>query len=98
MVTKEHDIQRYDDWPSGTSLQGYVSTTYDTLKDAFGMHHYDGGDKTNVTWVLLIDGVLATIYDWKEDRVPHEEYQWHIGGHSTEAVELVQSVVDEVSS
>jgi hypothetical protein len=40
--------------------------------------------------------VLATIYDWKLNSVPHEEYQWHIGGHSTAAVELVQSVVEQV--
>ena len=98
MVTKLHDIQEYDDFPNGTSLQGYVTTTYRTLKDAFGIPHIFDGDKTNVEWVLLIDGVLATIYDWKEDRVPHGEYQWHIGGHSTNAVELVQSVLDEVPS
>ena len=94
MITNGHDIQKHDEFPNGTSLQGYVSTTYDTLKDAFGMHHYDGGDKTNVEWVLLIDGVLATIYDWKETRIILGEYQWHIGGHSTEAVGLVQSVVE----
>ena len=96
MVTNEHDIQRYDDFPNGISLQGYVTTTYDTLKDAFGMHHYDGGDKTNVEWVLLIDGVLATIYDYKLNRVPMDEYDWHIGGHSIEAARLVQSVVEQV--
>lgn len=97
MVTKLHDIQEYEDFPSGTSLQGYVNTTYSKLKDAFGVPHIFDGDKTNVEWVLLIDGVIATIHDWKEERVPHGEYQWHIGGHSFMAVTLVQSVLDSTS-
>ena len=82
-------------FPNGTSLQGYVSTTYQELVDAFGMPHIFDGDKTNVEWVLLIDGVLVTIYDWKLDEVPIDQYDWHVGGHSPEAVELVQSVLDE---
>ena len=96
MVTKEHDIQRYDGFPNGTSLQGYVTTTYHTLRVAFGHPHLLSGDKMKAQWVVLIDGVLVTIYDYKLNSVPMDEYDWHIGGHSTEAVELVQSVVEQV--
>ena len=90
----KHAIERYNGFPDGAYNQGHVTTTYDALVATFGEPHERGGDKTNVEWVLLIDGALVTIYDWKEDRVPHREYQWHIGGHSTNAVELVQSVLD----
>jgi hypothetical protein len=96
LVTNGHDIQKHGEFPNGTSLQGCVTTTYDTLKRAFGEPSYVAGDKTNVEWVLLIDGVIATVYDWKLNNVPMDEYDWHIGGHSTEAVELVQSVVEQV--
>ena len=99
MVTNEHDIQRYDDFPDGTSLQGYVTTTYDTLVVAFGEPHDFDGDKTNVQWALLIDGVVVTINQvthYKEAVLPKDEYDWHIGGHSIEAARLVQSVVEQV--
>ena len=94
MATK-YDIKAFDGFPNGTSLQGYVSSNYQELVDALGEPDEFDGDKTNVEWVRLIDGVLVTIYDWKLDEVPIDQYDWHVGGHSPEAVELVQSVLDE---
>ena len=96
MITNGHDIQKHGEFPNGTSLQGYVTTTYDTLVAAFGEPHLFDGDKTNIEWVLLIDGVVVTIYDWKLNSVPKDTYDWHVGGQSTEAARLVQSVVDQL--
>jgi len=40
------------------------------------------------------DNVVATIYNWKDGYVPTEEYEWHIGGFSTDAVDCVQNCLD----
>lgn len=90
---------------NGTSLMGYVSTTYDTLVEKFGEPTYtDCGDKVNTEWCLEfevdadngsvgedgnIEYVTATIYDWKVDATPYGEYNWHVGGTSEESYDCV---------
>ena len=80
---------------SGTSLMGYIKTTYSDLVEKFGEPTYENGDKTTVEWSLqFFDGdtgdfVTATIYDWKMHGTPFGEYNWHIGGHGMEAVDEV---------
>jgi hypothetical protein len=89
-------IERYNGFPSGTYNQGHVTTTYDALVTTFGEPHERGGDKVNVEWVLLIDGVVVTIHDWKEEVLPMGVYDWHIGGSSDTSVEveLVKSAME----
>ena len=77
-----------------SGLVGYVTTDYKTLVKKLGKPHYVGGDKTNAEWQILIDGVAATIYDWKEPKLPKGVYRWHIGGHSQKAVALVNKLVN----
>lgn len=86
----------------GTCLQGYVSTTYITLVEKFGEPiQYGEGDKVTVEWIIdFIDNdtyeiTTATIYDWKqyEDGTPYDLYDWHIGGRSISAVEMVKQVL-----
>jgi hypothetical protein len=81
-----------------TSLKGYITTTQINLEKVFGKPTFYGGDKTTLDWFLQFTitenneekYVVATIYDWNSDGVnPHEEFQWHIGGHTYEAAELV---------
>ena len=75
---------------NGTSLQGYVTATYDQLVERFGEPE-GGGDKTTVEWCLAFeDGTIATIYDWKEYETPMYAYDWHIGGKSNTAVTRVK--------
>ena len=75
---------------NGTSLQGYVSTTYATLVEKFGQPNIGAGDKTNSEWALRFsDGTVATIYDYKEPMTPVTKYDWHIGGLSNRAVHRV---------
>ena len=78
-----------------TSLQGYVVTTFAKLVKAFGAPTYgpdeaSGDGKVSCEWCLTFeDGTVATIYDYKEDSTPMDEYSWHIGGTSIEAVNRV---------
>lgn len=91
-------VKTTDSWgvANGTSLQGYVRTTYAQLVALFG----DGlgsGDKTTQEWVLEFDdGTVATIYDWKEYETPMGMYDWHVGGTSKQAVWHVQDALDGV--
>ena len=78
---------------NGSSLRGYVTTTYDNLVELIGEPNAYCGDKTWNAWDLCFtvhdeDGldsedVYVDIYDWKESG-PHAskrgEYRWHVGG------------------
>jgi hypothetical protein len=75
---------------SGTSLVGYVSTTYDKLVEVLGEPCTDF-EKSTAHWnIQAPDGTVATVYDWKEWSTPKNEYEWHIGGHSEKALLLVE--------
>ena len=78
----------------GSSLMGYVTTTYDNLVELFGEPNCPPGDKTWNSWDLCFtvdlddddedwEDVYVNIYDWKESNPDHSrigEYRWHIGG------------------
>ena len=85
---------------NGTSLKGYVKATLEQLYDAFDDAHYfrpSKNEKVQISWSLKFeDGTIATIYDWKRDGyIPFsdEEVEWHIGGHTSEAVALVRQAL-----
>jgi hypothetical protein len=82
---------------NGTSLQGYVVTTFKELVITFGAPTYgeaSGDGKVSCEWILQFsDGTVATIYDYKEDATPMGEYSWHIGGQSIDAVNRVLECV-----
>ncbi len=47
---------------NGTSLKGYITTTYDDLCKTFGAPTIFVGDKTNAEWFIEFeDGSVATI-------------------------------------
>tara|TARA_R110000868_G_scaffold114309_6_gene306328 strand:- start:7935 stop:8243 length:309 start_codon:yes stop_codon:yes gene_type:complete len=92
MIAQSIDISN----SSGTGLVGYVITSYDDLVKVFGKPVITN-EKTNVVWTVRFDDdkkTVATIYDWKERSIPMGKYAWHIGGHSAEAVRLVQEMLD----
>lgn len=75
---------------NGTSLVGYVTTTYATLEKVLGEPLTDF-DKSTAHWnIQAPDGTVVTIYDYKEYSTPLGEYRWHIGGHSERALLLVE--------
>jgi hypothetical protein len=80
---------------AGGWLQGHVDVSYSDLVSAFGQPSYlsDDGGKVQCEWDLRINGVLVTIYDWKEDRSHLRVRDWHVGGTSPEAARLVQGVL-----
>jgi hypothetical protein len=87
---------------SGTSHIGYIKTTYANLVDKLGEPTYTGyeEDKVQAEWVLSFtskDGreIIATIYDWKqyEQGIPTDEYAWHVGGRSTDAIIAVSDLL-----
>jgi hypothetical protein len=82
-------------------LQGRINVTYDMLYDTFGVPE-TGGDKNDVEWVIKFeDGTIATIYDYKtgynyngSSGTPAQlNRDWHVGGFSNNAVELVKSAL-----
>ena len=81
---------------NGTSLKGYITTTYADLCRTFGSPSIFVGDKTNAEWFIEFeDGSVATVYDWKLDHIPLETYRWHIGGFDAFAVASVHEALIE---
>ena len=89
---------------NGTSLQGYVTATFDQLVSTFGKPAFDStvdgqSDKVHTQWALEFEdaegnSVRATIYDWKEDSAFNSrvgDYRWHIGGDDYTAEDAVAS-------
>ena len=89
----------------GSSLKGTIITDYYTLVEKFGeptrYSEEDSDGKVSVEWVIefmneeTYELTYATIDDWKQYELgtPYGQYDWHIGGYSYDAVELVTAVV-----
>jgi len=70
----------------------------------------DPYDKVNCEWYLdtkwydanTVDEIdyddwnyeTVTIYNWKDGRIPTEDYPWHVGGTSYNATEVVDMILD----
>ena len=81
----------------GTSLQGYIGVSYNTLRAKLGSELKNCGDgKVRAEWELEgeIDGsrVVATIYDWKESKPLNDVIKWHIGGHDNKCISLIKQI------
>lgn len=86
---------------SGTSLVGYVNTTYSKLFEKFG-EPFDDGYKTDAEWEIeFSDGKVATIYNWKNEKNYNgsegldldDITVWHIGGFDNSVVERIQKIL-----
>jgi hypothetical protein len=83
---------------NGTSLVGYVKTTYANLVDKLGEPDTDF-DKSTAHWsIQASDGTVATIYDYKEYTTPQDEYYWHIGGHNASKACLLTEIVTDTQT
>jgi hypothetical protein len=88
---------------NGTSLKGYVDVDYATLVAVFGAEHSDGdGYKVDAEWDLQFsDGVVATIYNYKDGKNycgasglnKTQITDWHVGGKSALAVRNVETML-----
>jgi hypothetical protein len=81
-----------------TCLQGEIHIGFYDLVDIFGdPEDVSSTGKSDVQWSIEIDGVVATIYNWKngpaytgDDSIEVERiHDWNIGGHTQSAVSLV---------
>lgn len=88
-----------------TSLQGYLTASYERLVELFGEPTEGDGYKVDAEWIVeMDDGTVATIYNWKNGRnyceddglYVEEITEWHIGGHNKRAVHLVEDVLSGV--
>lgn len=91
----------------GTSGQGgNLRVDYATLKKIFGKPSINNGNgrgsKIRKEWIISIDGVVCTIYDWKQGYdytkpkggMPLKETRWSVGGSHLISFRLVQGVID----
>lgn len=83
-----------------SSLMGYVKANYFDLVETFGEPGGGDGYKVFNEWVVQFeDGTVATIYDWKEagESVSQSalNYNWHIGGYNSSAVERVKEALSK---
>jgi hypothetical protein len=76
----------------GTSLQGLFSMRYSDLVALLGPPHYLDDDKTLAEWCFEYEpnGVIFTIYDWKNYGQKKEQIsEWHIGGKEDTDLKLI---------
>jgi hypothetical protein len=88
---------------NGTSLQGYVNADFKVLKKLFGKPTDGDGYKVDAEWLVTFnDGVVATIYNYKDGKnyngsrgTPKTQItEWHVGGRSARAVANVEAMLD----
>ena len=82
-----------------TCGQGSICAHYNELVAAFGEPLGPSGDgKVQAEWVVKFEnGIIATIYDWKQYGVPPcEIVNWNIGGRSWLAEHNVNEVLLEL--
>ena len=87
---------------NGTSLRGQFDMQYAKLVEIIGEPNGESdGYKTDVEWAFERDGVVATVYNWKDGpnytgggRI-EDLTEWHIGGHDERAVQLINELIHE---
>lgn len=99
--TKSPTISKDLSIANGTSLCGYVKTTYDKLVEKLGepLIGFSGDGKMSCEWIIdFHDGSVGTIYDWKLSETPKHLYNWHIGGRGINVVERTGEFLDMATS
>ncbi len=84
---------------NGTSFHDQtIIASFNSLKVAFGDPDYIDlmDEKSSCEWILQIEGVVFTIYDWKEPlspiHFPDRLIEWHIGSHEKLPNNLYQEI------
>lgn len=82
---------------NGTSLIGYITSTYSTLCEKLGepLRDHSGDRKVTCQWIIEFeDGSVGTIYDWKTRATPTKQYDWHVGGRGTNILEKTSKLTE----
>jgi len=89
----------------GTNSCGQLCMSYNRLKRIFGKPTVFDEDNSDAEWVIKFeDNTIATIYNYKDGKnylgksgLPKTEItDWHIGGTSQRAVDLVKKAYYKV--
>lgn len=83
--------------------QGNIRADYAILKKVFGKPTIEDGNgdgKIRKYWIVKIDGIVCTIYDWKQGKLyrgyrPLKNARWSVGGSHPISRRLVQGFIDE---
>lgn len=92
-----------------TSFKGvYINTTLEELRRMFGENQFYDGEDEKVTHEWRIntetggdvndgEGIIITIYDWKEYREIKDDeiLQWHVGGINVTKAEIKKFLLSE---
>lgn len=88
----------------GTHLQGEIKCSYTMIKKAFGKPSEGDGYKTDAEWdILFDDGLVATIYNYKNGRnylgkkgTPKTRIEnWHVGGRDQGIIARVWYIITQ---
>lgn len=76
---------------NGTSYKGTIFATYKELVEKFGNPNGESFDgKVKNQWIIDFGGgIVASIYDYKQNLNTGKPEDWHIGGKSPAVVQLV---------
>jgi hypothetical protein len=96
-IKKIKESEIFEHLSNGTSLQGYINTSYDKLVEAFGQPIDGDGYKVDAEWKVLTPEGIATIYNYKDGKnylgkegtKTEKIAEWHIGGHNKGVVSYI---------
>ena len=89
----------------GSSLMGEIDCKYTDILLSFGLTGDTDGNKVDAEWTILFnDGVIATLYNWKDGKNYNgslgfdveDIYDWHIGGFKKESVDKITEVIEDI--
>ncbi len=99
---KQFKITKNFDYINGTHLQGHINISFAELVKILGNPQEKNGEKVDAEWyVLSLDSkTTATVYNYKtgknylgDDGLETKDIiEWNIGGHSRDALKLIQSI------
>jgi len=86
----------------GIGCVGYMpeGTTYKELVRVFGnpQQGLSADGKIQAEWTGSINGLAFTIYDYKSEVEPKANTDWHIGGRTPLAAELLKAYFNSVKN
>jgi len=100
MLVVDYEVDEVIDM-NMSSYRGVIKTTYAKLVEVLGKPTYTDSDpyeKVNAEWNVEVDTgegfVKFSIYNWKTGYVPTDEYDWHIGGFNSDAVDAAYELIN----
>tara|TARA_R110000796_G_scaffold241706_1_gene363488 strand:+ start:69 stop:422 length:354 start_codon:yes stop_codon:yes gene_type:complete len=78
-----------------TRRVGFLDAAYENLVMAFGppLRCHDNAG-THFEWnIMFNDGTIATVYDYNMVKPCYDVMEWHVGGHTSGVVKLVEQAV-----